>query len=71
MGLQRLGDADLPERGRGRPPGRGVRPAGAVGADDPDLRWLVRENFRKSRMHRAHPERWARLRELAELEAGS
>jgi hypothetical protein len=37
-------------------------------ADDPDVRWLVRENLRKSRMRRADPERWARLCELAGLE---
>jgi hypothetical protein len=38
--------------------------------DDPDVRWLVRENLRKSRMRRADPERWARLRDLAGLAPG-
>jgi hypothetical protein len=40
-------------------------------ADDPDVRWLVRENLRKSRTRRADPERWARLGELAGLEPRS
>jgi hypothetical protein len=33
--------------------------------DDPDVRWLVRENLKKSRLTRADPEGLARLRALA------
>jgi hypothetical protein len=33
-------------------------------SDDPDVRWLVRENLRKSRLAMADPERLARLRDL-------
>jgi hypothetical protein len=36
-------------------------------ADDPDVRWLVRENLKKTRLARADPARWARLGALAGL----
>ena len=39
-------------------------------ADDPDVRWLIRENLRKSRTRWADPQRWARLRQLTGLEPG-
>jgi hypothetical protein len=29
--------------------------------DDPDVRWMARENLRKARLRRADPVRWARL----------
>jgi len=32
-------------------------------ADDRDVRWVVRENLKKARLHRADPERFDRLRE--------
>ena len=36
--------------------------------DDPDVRWLVRENLKKSRLARAGPDRLARLRRLVGLD---
>jgi hypothetical protein len=39
--------------------------------DDPDVRWVVRENLKKARLARADPERTARLADVLRVRAAT